>query len=635
MIGDTHANAGGLLVCPRQPNPRRLRTLSMRETVAVALAAAAVLLAPDAAAQEQELLEPERAFAFSASAEGDWAVVRFDIADGYYMYKERFAFASEAGEIPADRAEFPEAIPYKDEFFGQMDIFRGPIEIRMPSGSLSGDPAKLTVISQGCADLGVCYPPMTSEVTLALAGAGGAGPGEEGFAPGEPSYFDDEESFVENVFASGDRIFVVGMFFLFGALLSFTPCVLPMVPILAGILTKQSPGRGNKALLSGVFVLGLATTFTAMGVAAGLGGSMFAYALQQPAALILYATVLVVFAGFLFEVLPMSWLTRISGGGGGARGGVAGAFSMGLFSSLITSACVAPPLAGALLYISKTGDAALGGAALFAMALGMSSLVVAAGVSSGALIPRMGMHSVVVKDVLAYLMLAVAAWLISPLISIPSLMLLFGLIACAGGIHLALRLRQLSGGKLRLGGAIASLVPVAAGLAYLAGGATGGGDPINPLSHLREGGSPTKSLVAFRLLQRPDDLGGALAALDGRMAMVYFTADWCVSCTELERFTFSSNEVASALGGFDRVKIDMSEITPELEALMERYEIVGPPSILFLDENGSVLGKSVGYKPPSRFLKSIAKARGRRQERAQARSAEARQSPQISSARDS
>ena len=580
----------------------------MKRLASLALAAFGCCFALSAHAQEQELLEPEQAFAFSASQKDGQVVVRYDIADGYYMYRERFAFASANGEIDIGQASFPEGIGYEDEFFGKMQIYRGSVEIGMPASALSGAPAVLKAVSQGCADIGVCYPPMTSEATLALAAAGGAGPGSDG--SDEPGFFNDEESFVESVLGSGSGLFAVGVFLVFGVLLSFTPCVLPMVPILAGILSKGAGSPMRTGMLCCAFVLGLASTFTALGVAAGYGGSIFAYALQQPPALVLYSAVLVLFAASLFDLVQFKGTSLLAGGGkGGAANGIAGAFSMGMFSSLITSACVAPPLAAALLYISKTGDALLGGSSLFAMALGMSMPVVAAGLSSGALVMRMGARSVLARILFGYLMLAVAAWLVAPLMSVPAQMLLQGLIISAGAIHFTFRLYEFADRRVRPLRMAAPLAALAAGLAYIGGGATGGADPLNPLAHLWKENVRSESPLQFARLERPGNLDGLVASLDGKGAMLYFTADWCVSCTELERFTFSDPEVADQLSGYTLVKIDLTDMASGHKALMRRYELVGPPGMVFIDGGNRILGKLVGYRPPKRFLKALARIR--------------------------
>ena len=323
-----------------------------------------------------DLLEPEKAFRFSARAlDRSTIEVRYEIADGYYLYRERFKFSAEGARLGAP--EFPTGIKHKDEFFGEVETYRKEVRIRVP---VEGDGrVRLTVVSQGCADVGVCYVPMESEATLqpaALsASALSASPPEAADEPRFSLFASDMD--IARLFA-GSVPLVLGSFFVLGLLLTFTPCVLPMVPILSGIIAGEGPSltRPRAAALSGAYVLGMAITYAVAGVLAGLSGAMLSAALQSPWVLGSFAALFVLLAGAMFGFyelqFPAALQTRLAATTNRLPGGrFAGVFAMGALSALIVGPCVAAPLAGALLYISQSRDVVLGGSALFAMALGM------------------------------------------------------------------------------------------------------------------------------------------------------------------------------------------------------------------------------------------------------------------------
>jgi thiol:disulfide interchange protein DsbD len=370
------------------------------------------------AANPEELLEPEKAFRVSARAlDAGNVEVRFAIADGYYMYRERFKFAAEPGSRARLGApQFPPGVRKKDEFFGEVETYRKEVAIRLPVENADG-PLRLTVTSQGCADVGVCYIPMDSKLEIQLAGlsAGAAAPKEFSL---QVSDFE-----VARLFESGGPFLVLASFLGFGLLLAFTPCVLPMIPILSGIIVGEGRGIGKlrALLLSLAYVLGMAVAYAAAGVAAAWSGTMLASALQNAWVLSAFALVFVVLALSMFGLyelqLPGFLRDPLSAASGRLPGGkLASVAGMGVLSAIIVSPCVAAPLAGALLYISQTRDVALGGAALFTMALGMGVPLLLVGVSEGALLPRAGPWMLRVKQVFGVLLLAVAAWIVWPVL---------------------------------------------------------------------------------------------------------------------------------------------------------------------------------------------------------------------------
>ena len=368
-----------------------------------------------------DLLDPEKAFRFSARAlDAGNVEVSFVIADGYYMYRERFKFATEpGGDAKLGAPQFPPGVRKKDEFFGEMETYRKQVVIRLAVEG-AGKDLKLVVTSQGCADAGVCYIPMDSKATVRLAaaagGAGAATPANKGFSL-QVSDFE-----IARLFETGGTLLILASFFVYGLLLSFTPCVLPMVPILSGIIVGEggSVGKGRAFLLSAAYVFGMAVAYAAAGVAAAWSGSMFAGALQNAWVIGTFALVFVVLALSMFGVyelqLPRFLHEPLSAASGRLAGGkLASVAGMGALAAIVVSPCVAAPLAGALIHISQTRDVALGGAALFIMAIGMGVPLLVIGFSEGALLPRSGPWMVRVKQFFGVLLLAVAAWMVWPL----------------------------------------------------------------------------------------------------------------------------------------------------------------------------------------------------------------------------
>jgi thiol:disulfide interchange protein DsbD len=375
------------------------------------------------AAGIDDLLEPDKAFRMTTRALDARAVeVNFAIADGYYMYRERFRFALEPGvQATLGTPQFPPGIRKKDEFFGEVETYRGQVSIRLPVESAQG-PLRLLVTSQGCADAGVCYVPMDSKATIQLTGFSAPPAGAPAApAPGFTVQVSDFE--VARLFESGGPVLVLASFLGFGLLLAFTPCVLPMVPILSGIIVGEGRqlGKLRALLLSLAYVLGMAVAYAVAGVLAAWSGTLLAAALQNVWVLGAFALVFVVLALSMFGLfelqLPGFLHHRLHATHGKLRGGrVASVAAMGALSAVIVSPCVAAPLAGALLYISQTRDVALGGSALFAMAIGMGIPLVVVGVSEGAFLPRSGPWMVRVKQVFGVLLLAVAVWIVWPVL---------------------------------------------------------------------------------------------------------------------------------------------------------------------------------------------------------------------------
>ena len=520
-----------------------------------------------AAVNEADLLEPEKAFRMSTRAVDDRTVeVKFDIADGYYLYRERFKFEAEPGiggaSVKFGTPDFPAGVKKKDEFFGEVETYRKQLIVLLPVEKTGGgDTLKLVVTSQGCADVGVCYVPMQTRASVKLAGAGSGTSsvpavtqGPELVPPssstaarlsGSATDFD-----IVALFESGSFWLVLASFFGFGLLLAFTPCMLPMIPILSGIIAGE--GRDlNKVralILSLAYVLGMAVTYAIAGVAAAYSGTLIAAALQNPWVLSGFALVFVWLAlsmfGFHDLQLPAFLQDRLSSTHHKLRGGhVASVAGMGVLSAVIVSPCVAAPLAGALLYISQTKDVLLGGGALFSMAMGMGVPLLVVGVSEGAFLPKSGRWMEKVKKFFGVLLLAVAVWIAWPVIS--------------------------------------------------------------PLVMPR----PEPHGLKFERINSVEELNEKLRA-PGKPVMLDFYADWCVSCKEMEAFTFADAKVKEKLGGMLLLKAEVTANTEQHKELLKRFSLFGPPGIIFFDTRGAEIRglRVIGYQKADRFLVVLERA---------------------------
>ncbi|MCG6952685.1 MAG: protein-disulfide reductase DsbD [Betaproteobacteria bacterium] len=608
----------------------------MKQTLRFAVLLLVLLALPAAAqlklfGQSDELLEPEKAFAFEARAlDARTLEVQFAIADGYYMYRDKFRFALEGADgVTLGAARFPPGIRKKDEFFGEVETYRKTVSVQLPleRSNPAAQSVNLKVTSQGCADSGVCYVPMDSSATLQLAALSATGGGDSGgttVLSEAPRAVEPKATF--SIFASdldiaklfeGNLFFVLASFLGFGLLLAFTPCVLPMVPILSGIIAGE--GRSlNKArafLLSLSYVLGMAVTYAVAGVAAAYSGTLLAAALQNAWVLGLFALVFVWLAlsmfGFYDLQLPGFLHHRLHSAHQRLKGGkIASVAAMGVFSAIIVSPCVAAPLAGALLYISQTKDVALGGAALFAMALGMGIPLIAVGVSEGALLPKSGAWMEGVKKFFGVLLLGVAVWIVSPILPVAIQMLAWAALLVGSAMFLRAvdPLPPSATGWARLWKGVGMLALVA-GIAMLVGVLSGARNPLKPLAGLTGESAavaaPANWVRVDSLPELEERLRGA-----GRPVMLDFYADWCVSCKEMEAFTFSDPRVRGVMDRMLLLRADVTDNTEQHKLLLKRFSLYGPPGIIFFDAQGREIKglRVVGYQDSDRFLKTLAQA---------------------------
>ncbi len=522
-------------------------------------------------------LPVDQAFRLEASAAPDGALtLDFTAAPGTYLYKERMQATVRPATVQAQPLALPPGDRKFDETFGkELEVYHGPItaSLRLQPSVAAGMPAWVEVVYQGCADAGLCYPPQKRHFRLTV-GAGGnvvdvsTAKAEDGTSSASltssgpaarqaPAGTSDDDGGITRALASGSALQVAGVFFLAGVLLSLTPCVLPMVPILSSIIVGQqgNVSRGRGLALALAYSQGMALIYTALGVAAGLLGQGLAAYLQHPWVLLGFAALMVLLALSMFGLyelqLPASVQSWLGAGSSRLPGGkFVSVFAMGVVSALVVSPCVSAPLAGALLYISRSGDVLLGGSALYAMAWGMSMPLLLVGVSAGSLLPRSGPWMTRVKALFGVLMLGMAVWIARP--AWPFLV------------------AQVSGQQ-----------------------ASGTHQSVLPFQRVR-------SLVEL-------DQAIATAGAQGKPVMLDFYADWCVSCIEMERDTFTHPEVKQRLAGAVLLQADVTANNADDRALLQRFALFGPPGILFFDPQGRPIeqAKVVGFQKPERFLQAL------------------------------
>jgi len=597
------------------------------------LAMAFLLFGWQAAARaDAEFLEPEKAFVFSANmASTDTLELHYKVAPGYYMYRERFAIAIN----PADATTLGEAVYPKGEvkydptFEKDMEVFHKDVTIRVPVGT-GGKPFTLTLTGQGCADAGLCYPPMDSTVKLtpvaggyAVAGTGlGGALAPQAASGGLSALVNAGDTGLADALGGLGWIKTAGVFLVLGLLLAFTPCVLPMIPILSSIVLggaqQERPSRGRGLALAATYVLGMSVVYTALGVAAGLSGAGLAAWLQTPWILTLFAILLTVLALAMFDVftfqMPSGVQAMLSERSSRVPGGrYTGALVMGALSALIVGPCVAAPLAGALLYISQTGDVVLGGSALFAMAWGMGVPLLIVGASSSALLPKAGPWMDGVKRLFGMLLLTTAWWMLIPVVPTWVQMTGWAFLSVVSAVMLrAFDALPPGAGAGRMFGKGLGLLLALAAAAWLVGAASGGRDVLQPLSHLAArgdapaAGGAAAGEVHFTRVRSNAELD-TLLAQSTRPVMLDFYADWCVSCREMERFTFTDPGVAQRMAGMVLVQADVTANNADDRALLKRFRLFGPPGIMFFEPGGKEIADArvVGFQDAKRFTESL------------------------------
>lgn len=527
-----------------------------------------------------DFLPPDDAFRFDAFADGpDRARLVWQIAAGYYLYKSRIAVRTTSAKVELGRLQLPSGTPKNDEYFGKQEVYHRELVAELPvarAANVATDVA-LSVTYQGCAEAGLCYPPIIKTVHVSLPSGASAG----GFV--------SEQDRLAALIRSGNLLLVLATFFGLGLLLAFTPCVLPMVPILSGIIAGHGSNVTTRRAfsLSLVYVLGMAITYTVAGALFAAAGQQVQAVFQQPWIVILFALLFVVLALSMFGLftlqVPAAIQTRLAEVSNRQRAGsFVGVGVMGALSALIITTCVAPPLVATLAVIGQSGDMVRGAAALFAMSLGMGVPLLIVGASAGKLLPKAGPWMDTVKQLFGVMMIAVAAWMLARIVPERWALVLWAVPALVGA---AVLWRMRPGRSATR--AFARIAAVAAGIygvALLAGAAMGGGDPLAPLPRF----STAHQTLAFNKIKSLADLDAQVAAAHahGASVLLDFYADWCVSCKEMERYTFSDPALQSALKGVVLLRADVTRNDAVDQALLKHFGIFGPPTIAFYGSDG-------------------------------------------------
>ncbi len=565
-------------------------------------------------ATEDALLPAEQAFGFFATVNDEGKIkVSWEIAPGYYIYREKIhlELSSSTGSR-LDNYTIPRGTPNQDEAFGKVEIFHEQLSFELPVIRTQPTAQTVTLLAnfQGCADRGVCYPPMNQKVTLELPAA----PITEAIITSKLS----EQDQIVTALKQNSLIMTLLSFFGFGLLLSLTPCIFPMIPILSGIIV----GHGNHItttrafLLSLSYVIASALTYTGFGILAALFGNNLQTTFQQPWIIGLFSSIFVLLSLSMFgfyELEIPNWLkTKLHNSSVRHRdGSLWGAAIMGALSSLIVGPCVAAPLAGALIYIGQTGNAMLGGSALFAMGLGMGMPLLLLGASAGKLLPKAGTWLYATKTVFGVIMLAVAVWMLSRILPPAIIILLWAMLLILPAIYLKAidPLPEQCSGWQKLWKGI-GLMMLAYGLLLLIGFSMGNNNPLKPLQGLgvNNAQADEQGLIFKRV--------ASLAALETEIqqasakhqtVMLDFYADWCISCKEMAAYTFTDTNVKQTLSGVLLLQADVTSNSTDDQALLAKFNLIGPPAILFFGADGkeSTEYRVIGYQDTETFIKTL------------------------------
>jgi thiol:disulfide interchange protein DsbD len=572
-----------------------------------------------------DALQPEEAFVFEAIGHtAETILVRFTAQPGYYLYLDKFAFRVVGdNRFEVREVKLPAGVIKDDPEFGPVPVIYGQVEIPVRVNRPAGPDQNLTLEAdyQGCRDGDICYPPQTTRIALLMPASSQAierplqdklpGSEEASLPAGVAAVPVSEQDRLATLLVDNPPAAIFA-FFVAGLLLAFTPCVFPLVHILSGIIAGQGDRlTTNRAFwLSLVYVLAMAVTYTVAGVLAGLFGQNLQAWFQNPWIIVGFVAIFVLLAlsmfGFYELQLPSRWQTALTERSNRQQGGnLGGVAIMGFLSALIVGPCVAPPLAAALIVIGASGSAALGGAALFALSMGMGVPLILFGVSAGKLIPRAGAWMDAVKAVFGVGLLALGIWMLERILPGNIVMMLWGVLAITCGVYLGAfeRVALGSSGWRSLWKALGIML-VFLGALEIVGAASGGDRWTRPLAHIRTTGAEAEH-VEFRKIKSLADLEQAVAQANasGKPAMLDFYADWCVECIRMERNTFPVPQVQALLGQVQPLQADVTANDDTDQVLMKKFGIIGPPAILFFDRNGKEMRdyRLVGYFKPAEF----------------------------------
>ncbi len=570
---------------------------------------------------EEEFLSPDAAFGLDIIQNSGKIDTSFRIAPGYYLYKERIKFV--LSPSLDHTVQLPDGDIKNDPNFGKMEVYHHDFTGNIILKNTNNTPINIEAIYQGCSEKGLCYAPQHKTFTIQPQAAAGT-PDTKGTgalntaSAGNNTDISSKDSVAADLLKNGKWWLIILGFFTAGLLLSFTPCVFPMIPILSSMIIGKNAhlSRLHAFNLSLAYTLGMCFTYTLAGMAAGLSGQLLSNALQTPLALGFGAIVYVILAlsnfGFYELKLPyfienkfLNWNRRVKGGGYFSD------FVMGVLSALIISPCVAAPLAGALLYISQTHDLALGGVALFSLSIGMGTPLLLIGASAGSVLPKVGSWMTVVRNFFGVTMLGMAIWLISPIIPVSLQLALWAALLIVPAIFMRAIDPLPADAKpiLRFWKGIAIMLLVT-GLAMLVGALSNTKSPLQPLGGLLAKNTSSQeqhSSLNFKRVKNLAELDTQLKAAQGKLVMLDFYADWCVSCKEMEQFTFNDQRVQNTLKDTVLLQVDVTNNTEDDKALLQKFNLFGPPGILFFNQKAEQEThlKVVGYQNADDFLQIL------------------------------
>ncbi|WDD96080.1 protein-disulfide reductase DsbD [Burkholderia sp. FERM BP-3421] len=577
-----------------------------------------------AARAADDFLDPAVAFKFSSSEAPGQVDLHYTIADGYYMYRERFVIAVKSGAAALGEPQMPAGHTKFDQTFQkEVETYRGELTIHVPVKQASG-PFELSVTSQGCADEGICYPPAEHVVKISGAALGAAGAALTAAAPTTPhaddgSWYERVTSadYAQSLLEGHGFLTIIALYFVAGMVLSLLPCSYPMIPILSAIVigegTRATRARGFA--LSLTYVLGMALVYTALGIAAALVGQSLGAWLQNPWVLGAFGALLTVFAltliGGIDLALPQRWQDGAAQASNRRSGGrFLAVATMGALSALVVGACMTAPLFAVLAFIAHTGNALLGGAALFAMGLGLGVPLLIIGLGAGTVLPRAGAWMDGVKVFFGVVLLAAALWIVWPVLGAVAQLGLSALWLLVAAAALGLFTPQSGGASVwrRLGRGFGAALAIWAAT-LLVGLAAGSSDPLRPLAVLAArapagaAASAAHEGPAFAAVRSSAELDQVLKQAT-QPVMLDFYADWCVSCKEMEHLTFTDPRVSARLAQMQLVRADVTANNADDQALLKRFGLFGPPGIIVF-RDGKELGRVVGYQAADRFLRSL------------------------------
>lgn len=571
-------------------------------------------------------LEVEQAFVFAADQQGDKLQLVWTIPDGYYLYRDKVEL-THGDELVEVGRQYADAELKEDPLFGQVWVYynQALVDLEFRSQTAATD-HQLTVTYQGCWEGGICYPPVTKTVNLAQISSASVAPiaataaePAAATAPLSTPAPQSEQDQFASMLQSSNLLLTLGAFFVAGMALALTPCVFPMIPILSSIIAGQGHRvtAGQGFFLSLVYVLSVSVTYTLAGVVAGLFGENLQAAFQNIWVIGFFSFIFVLLAlsmfGFYDLQLPNSWQSRLNNMSNSQKGGtVIGVAVMGLLSALIVGPCMAAPLAGALIYIGQTGDPLLGGAALFALSMGMGVPLLIVGASAGKLLPKAGAWMDSVKAGFGVMLLLLAVWMLDRIIADSVALILYAVILLVAAVHMKAldRLKEGASGWSFFWKGIGVVLLLYGGTLFI-GGLSGGKSLLQPLQGVAVGGSAqAQSKLSFTTVTTQEQLDQLLQQAQrlSQPVLLDFYADWCISCIELDHVTFADAGVQQSLANFMRIKVDVTANDAAAKQLNKAYSVIGPPALIFYDKAGLIQPSMtlIGVIEPERFVRHVA-----------------------------